>query len=151
MKNIITLLSFALLIILASSCGDGKEWPQPSIQLVPVYEITGISGAGAPSEVDLYRTVNLVIVFKNANTPLAYYTTDFQDASDETNYHVTAMVENQVTLEDGTSAKEVVVYSLEADKTTGAGTLTVTTTGATGNTSEKSYTVSSVQETEKYN
>lgn len=151
MKNIITLLSFALLTILASSCGDGKEWPQPSIQLVPVYEITGISGAGAPSEVDLYRTVNLVIVFKNANTPLAYYTTDFQDTSDETNYHVTATVENQVTLEDGTTAKEVVLYSLEADKTTGAGTLTVTTTDAAGNTSEKSYTVSSVQETEKYN
>lgn len=151
MKNTLILFSFIIIAVFNSSCGDGKDWPQPNIEMVPVYAISGITGSGAPAEIDLYKTVNLVIVFENANTLKSYNARNYADTSDETTYQVSVTAVKLVKQSDGTMGEVTIAYVLSADKATGAGTLLVTTTDAAGGTSEKTFSVSSIVETEKYN
>jgi len=151
MKNIVMLFSFAILAVFASSCGDGKDWPQPNIEKVPVYVISGITGTGAPTEVDVYQTTNVLIVFENANTLKSYTTRNYADTSDEANYRVSVTAVKSVKQDDGTWAEVTMDYVLVADKISGAGTLDVTTTDAASNVTVSNFTVSAVTETEKYN
>lgn len=117
MKNIILLGSFLAFLLMFSSCED-NDWPEPDIEKVPVYSITGISGSGAPHALEVYRNEDtpLMIEFKNANLLANYKTSDYVDASTESTFNITYSIQRPAVTAAGEDTVITNLYELVGSK-----------------------------------
>ncbi|UXX81100.1 hypothetical protein N7E81_08300 [Reichenbachiella carrageenanivorans] len=147
MKNL--LFALGLLAVVASSC-DEKVWPMSELELVPVYSVTEIVGTDAPFALEVYKEKSLAITFVKQDLLESTETYDYIDASDEVNYGFTFSAKEEILLEDSTTTIHTLDYEISADKATGVGSMTITTTEEDATVTTLVYTAE-VAEEERYN
>jgi len=151
-KNILLLFTVFALVFSFSSCEDDVD-PIPDINLTPVYSIT--TGNNSLKTIHVYREKNLLTVTDNVGKVLAYDTENYADTTDDLNYMVAVTALEQVIVATENDAETTVTitkdYVVTADKETGIGTVSITTTNADETTSVVSLSGVKVVEEEVFN
>lgn len=123
MKNKIIwpLLAFVLML---SSCTD-KETQIADIKLVPVYAISSIIGTNAPYSIEVYKEKALMLVYSNNVNVKALSSSNYIDASTETDFNVTFRAAEKTKSVLGIDSLINSRYELRGVKATGISTLKV--------------------------
>jgi hypothetical protein len=126
MKNIIKCLGLLAIVFTLFSCDEESNFLESEIDLVSVYAITDISGGNTPVAINIYQQQNLIVEYISAVNLTSYVSSSFADTSTDTTYEFSvAKIVDIVDEEGKKTGEEVIGYWVSADKTTGAGTLTV--------------------------
>ena len=116
MKNIIKYIAVFTIVLAFTSCDEESNFEESTTALTPVYTITDITGNNAAFKINIYKEVSVIVEYSTEVNLESYTSSGFTDSSTDTNFEVEV---NK--LDD----EATVNYVLSADKTTGAGTLTV--------------------------
>lgn len=119
MKILYKYITVLAIVFAFTSCEEENNFEKSDIALTPVFSLTEITGANAPFKINIYKQKSLITEYSTIFNLKSYSSSGYSDTSTATNYEVTV---NKI--DDGTTY----VYVLSADKTTGAGTLTVDNT-----------------------
>ncbi|WP_139956996.1 hypothetical protein [Flavicella sediminum] len=151
MKKFIKYISILAVIISLASC-ESNEKSFPELELVPIYALTNIDGAGdMPISISVYRDEALMVEYIDALPRLlSFETTNFSDLSDATNYDLSFDKNIVVEQESGPDLIETIRYEIAADVVLGTGTLTTTKDNGDGTNTVQVYTIAIAKE-QRYN
>ncbi|QQY83284.1 hypothetical protein JJL45_04655 [Tamlana sp. s12] len=121
MKYIIGLLACVIMFV---ACEDESNFKDFDAEETPVYSLTEINNNG-PFKINIYQEKPLIIEYATPVNVSNYATKDYSDTSNDTTYEIEVTKIVELLDEDGEYiGEEEVTYLVNADKTTGQGTLT---------------------------
>lgn len=125
MKNILKTLITIITVFSLISCEKETVFGgTPDIELTPVYSISGLTSL---FKLDIYLEKTFLLEYTVEDKVSKSGIKDLIDNSTETNFDVTLTKLVPKTQEDGSIIFEEILYSLNGDKSTGLGTLTIGT------------------------
>ncbi|AUS05475.1 hypothetical protein [Pseudotamlana carrageenivorans] len=124
MKKLKYIIGLLACVIMFVACDEESNFKDFDAEKTPVFSLTEISNNG-PFKINIYQDKPLIIEYITPVNASNFVTKNYSDSSNDTTFEITVTKIVELLDEDGEYiGEEEITYLVNADKTTGQGTLT---------------------------